>query len=58
MQVQSPRNTIVYNMAAEAQESDCGIPVSYIFVRVLGSGAFGEAVLYQKTEVSIGSLFF
>ncbi|XP_012945754.1 serine/threonine-protein kinase Nek9 [Aplysia californica] len=37
-------------MASDSPELDGGIPISYIFVRVLGSGAFGEAVLYQKTE--------
>lgn len=25
---------------------------SYLFVKVLGKGAFGEAVLYRKTEVN------
>ncbi|BFZ01979.1 hypothetical protein BsWGS_05018 [Bradybaena similaris] len=37
-------------MAAEGCEANSLGPVSYTFVRVLGSGAFGEAVLYQKTE--------
>ena len=26
---------------------------SYLFVKVLGKGAFGEAVLYRKTEVCL-----
>lgn len=26
---------------------------SYLFVKVLGKGAFGEAVLYRKTEVNL-----
>ncbi|RUS71597.1 hypothetical protein EGW08_020641 [Elysia chlorotica] len=37
-------------MADNLEESPCSSPASYTFVRVLGSGAFGEAVLYQKTE--------
>ncbi|GFS25216.1 serine/threonine-protein kinase Nek9-like [Elysia marginata] len=37
-------------MADDGAENPCSPPASYTFVRVLGSGAFGEAVLYQKTE--------
>ncbi|CAG5121379.1 unnamed protein product, partial [Candidula unifasciata] len=37
-------------MAAESSQANSAGPVSYTFLRVLGSGAFGEAVLYQKTE--------
>lgn len=32
--------------------SDALQETSYLFVKVLGRGAFGEAVLYRKTEVS------
>ncbi|XP_013095073.2 serine/threonine-protein kinase Nek9-like isoform X2 [Biomphalaria glabrata] len=39
-------------MASEDSDSEISTPSSYTFVRVLGSGAFGEAVLYQKTEDS------
>ena len=31
--------------------SDSSREIAYTFVRVLGSGAFGEAVLYRKVEV-------
>ncbi|KAH9492964.1 Serine/threonine-protein kinase Nek9 [Bulinus truncatus] len=37
-------------MASEESDCEISLPASYTFVRVLGSGAFGEAVLYQKTE--------
>ena len=36
---------VVTRLEAVAQET------SYIYVRVLGRGAFGEAVLYRKIEV-------
>jgi hypothetical protein len=46
-------------MATEIQESgesdirkeDGAVEASYIYVKVLGRGAFGEANLYRKTEV-------
>ena len=31
---------------------------SYLYVRVLGRGAFGQAVLYRKTEVTIFRTFW
>ncbi|XP_041355037.1 serine/threonine-protein kinase Nek9-like isoform X2 [Gigantopelta aegis] len=37
-------------MAADVTELDGLHETSYVFVRVLGRGAFGEAVLYRKTE--------
>ena len=49
--IETVSQTFVYNMADNVEETPCSSPASYTFVRVLGSGAFGEAVLYQKTEV-------
>ena len=44
-------------MAADVGELDGLHETSYVFVSVLGRGAFGEAVLYRKTEVPFKTNF-
>ena len=39
-------------MAAQGAVTKNYAQTSYVFVRVLGKGAFGEAILYRKTDVS------
>lgn len=36
---------------SEIRNQDGALEASYIYVKVLGRGAFGEANLYRKTEV-------
>ncbi|XP_025077734.1 serine/threonine-protein kinase Nek9-like isoform X3 [Pomacea canaliculata] len=37
-------------MASDIGDGDHLMQTSYVFVRVLGKGAFGEAILYRKTD--------
>lgn len=39
--------------ASFGSTSDCSQVTAYILIRVLGRGAFGEAVLYRKVEVEL-----